>query len=807
MAEPVQRVHGDERVSGSAGPHYFGIRHLSPAGSHHLLALLQEVKPTAVLIEGPSDAGLLATQLVSRGVVPPVALLAYTEQLPVRTLLYPFAEYSPEYQALKWAAQNGSHAEFIDLPTDISLALMERRRTVVADAIEDLDPAAKADGSEEEEGEGGDAPSRLAERGFASLQRNLYDRIAELSGEPDYESYWERCFEHQLQPGSYQSAILHYSSEMRDLTEEDERKLAPQESAYNEIREAFMRRRIEAAVTAGHLPERIVVVSGAHHTPALNSRYSAMTDEELDKLPRVATRMTLMPYSYYKLSSHSGYGAGNAAPAYFELLWQCMKQDELDKLPALYLSSVARHLREQGTWRSTASVIEGVRLAVALAALHDGDQPTWKDLRDAATVLFGYGDFAVIAEALARTDIGTAIGSLPEGVSQTPVQDDLNRELKRLKLEKYKSLVAADLELDLRENRKVKSEESAFLDLNRSIFLHRLAALGIRFARKQQIRQADASWAEHWVLQWSPEAEIETVESTLKGETVELATAYALHEELSACSDIAEAARLIRKSCECGLPQIMGQATGTLQGLAVDSGNFEQIAATVHELSVLLQFGSIRRMDTQALVPILQQLFLRGSLMLLEAANCNDDAAASKMEAIRAMHGVAREHAETVAEQLWMAKLKELAARDDRNAKLSGYAFSILLELNDIGEEECAREVSRRLSPGIPADLGAGWFEGLAMRNRYALLSRDYLWRQLDSYIASLDVDAFKRSLVFLRRAFGTFEPREKATIAELMGDLWGVGSEQTGEVLQQPLNEEEKEQLDELNDFDFGDL
>lgn len=791
MAKPVQRMLGDEWVSGAArGPHYWGIRHLSPAGAYHLISLLNEVKPSAVLIEGPSDAGHLASQLVARGVVPPVAMLAYTEQLPVRTLLYPFADYSPEYQALLWAKQNGSHAAFIDLPTDVSLALNELRRMPFT-SVEEL---------------GEDAVSAEIES-FGSIQQKLYARIAELSGEPDYEAYWERCYEHLLQPAAYQRAIIHFSAELRDLTEEAELRMAPQEAAYNEIREAYMRRRIQDTIDSSHQADRIVVISGAHHTPALSLQLPLMTDAEMKRLPRVPTRMTLMPYSYYKLSSRSGYGAGNIAPAYYELLWRSMRQGELCQLPALYLSAVAQQLREQGTWRSTASVIEGVRLAEALASMHGGSMPTWRDLRDAATVLFGHGDFSVVAEALARIDIGTAIGSLPEGVSQTPVQDDLNRQLKRLKLEKYKSLVSADLELDLRENRRVKSEEAAYLDLNRSVFLHRLLTLGIRFARKSPVRQNDATWAEHWVLQWSPEAEIETVESTLKGETVELAAAYVIHEELLACSDIASAAKLIRIACDCGLPQVMGQATHVLQQLAVDAGNFEQISMTVHELSVLLQYGSIRRIETVSLVPLLKQLFLRGTLLLLEASGCNDDAAAGMVSAIHAMSTAAQEHYQEVDELLWHARLKELAKRDDRNAKLSGYAFSILLERHEAGEEECVQEVSRRLSPGIPADIGAGWFEGLALRNRYGLLSRPYLWRGLDAYIGSLDAEPFKRSLVFLRRAFGSFEPREKAAIAELLGDLWGAGADPVGEALQRPLNEEERVQLEELNDFDFGDL
>lgn len=68
----------------------------------------------------------------------------------------------------------------------------------------------------------------------------------------------------------------------------------------------------------------------------------------------------------------------------------------------------------------------------------------------------------MIAESLARVEVGTAIGELAEGVSQTPIQEDMNRQLKRLKLDKYKTAMANDLVLDLRENRRVSSEEAAF---------------------------------------------------------------------------------------------------------------------------------------------------------------------------------------------------------------------------------------------------------------------------------------------------------------------------------------------------------
>ena len=126
------------------------------------------------------------------------------------------------------------------------------------------------------------------------------------------------------------------------------------------------------------------------------------------------------------------------------------------------------------------------------------------------------------------------------------------------------------------------------------------------------------------------------------------------------------------------------------------------------------------------------------------------------------------------------------------------------MEHNLATEEDCAREVSRRLSAGTPADLGAAWFEGFSGRNRYALLSRTVIWRELDNYIKQLDEEQFMRSVVFLRRAFASFEPNQKNSIGELLAELWGTNKETTAERLQEILNETETSKLDELNDFDF---
>lgn len=772
-----------------AAVHRFGVRHLSPGGAKHLLDFLDNIRPTAVLIEGPSDATSEIRHLTNRATNPPVAILAFTDDLPVRTVLWPFAVYSPEYQAMLWAERNGAACAFIDLPSSVTIALQDARKETDAD-IADGEPA---------------SPAPLQEEGFG--ERSVYSRIAELAGEHDFDMYWERQFEHNLNVDAYQAAIRAYSAQMRELSETRERLERRSEYAYNAIREAYMRRKIRETMQAGHDPDKIVVVCGAYHADTLADPTAAMTDEELAGLPSRSTKLTLMPYSYYRLSSMSGYGAGNNAPHYYEMMWERMANGTLDGLPERYLSTIARLLRDSGTHRSTAEVIEGVRLAESLAALHGGSAPTLRDLRDAAQTLLGRGELSVVAEAMARADVGTAIGTLADGVSQTPIQDDLNRQLKRLKLESYKTAIAADLTLDLRENRRVKSEEAAFLDLNRSTLFHRLALLGISFVKIRPSGQERATWAEHWVVQWTPEAEIEVVESTLLGETVEVAAAYVLQQKLDGCGSIAEASKWIRTACECGMLAQMDAARGTLQRLAVDSRDVVQMAAASRELSTIISYGDIRRMDTAPLLPLLEQLFMRSCLFLLDASGCNDEAAHAMVAAMNELNGVALEHGEQVDEGLWLQELLRLAERDDRNPRLSGFACAILMERGAISAQQCAAEVSRRLSPGIPAELGAGWFEGLSMRNRYALLSRMSLWEQLDDYIGSLGDDEFVRALVFLRRAFGTFAPREKTMVAELLGELWGVQAGQAEEILTGELKEEEAKMVDELNDFDFGDI
>ena len=106
-------------------PTFFGVRHLSPASAFHLRRALDQAQPRLVLVEGPSDLNGQMEWLCHPSTKFPAAILAYTKTPPVRTVLWPFAIYSPEVQAILWAHEHGVECRFMDLPSSVFLALRE----------------------------------------------------------------------------------------------------------------------------------------------------------------------------------------------------------------------------------------------------------------------------------------------------------------------------------------------------------------------------------------------------------------------------------------------------------------------------------------------------------------------------------------------------------------------------------------------------------------------------------------------------------------------------------------------------------
>ncbi len=757
------------------GPILFGVRHLSPAAAFRLRRELDRARPELVLVEGPSDLNDQIKWLCHPDTQFPAAILAYTRQPPVRTVLWPFAVYSPEVQAILWAHEHGVPCRFMDLPSSVFLAFAEA--------------AAGRAGPPEEDGEAEEAPTT----------ESVYQRLETLTGE-DHDTFWERTFEQLGEEESFQTVNNTFGRQLRQASAHSRR-----DAAETVVREAYMKRVITQAAAGGISPEKIFCVCGSFHVAGLEEN-TPMTDQEERALPRADCSATLMPYSYYRLSSRSGYGAGNKAPAYFELLWDALNGEGLKNVALLYLTRLAAAHRRAGNLVSSAEVIEAARLADALAAMRGSRHPALADLRDASVTTMGHGSFSELAIAAADTEIGKTIGLLPQGVARTSVQEDFYRQLKALRLEKFRTPELQRLDLDLREKLNVKSEEAALGDLRRSFFLHRLRVLGVRFAALLPSRQDGASWGEYWELRWTPEVEIQVVESALLGDTVEGAAAFALKERADNSSSIAQAAAIFQDAFLCGMPAAASHALSVLQGLSVDSAAISEVADTASRLSLVVRYGGLRRFDPAPVVPLIQQLYLRACLTLAGACVCDAKAAPDVTRAMDLLNALQLSH-DFLEEARWLSLLADISDRDDLNTRCSGFAMAILLERGRADEELLSREVARRLSPGVPADLGAGWFEGLAGKNRYALIARLSLWRQLDQYLSGLDDETFRRALVFLRRAFADFSPGEKNDIAENLGELWGLDARQAAEVLMNHVTQEEQTVLDSLEEFDFDDI
>ncbi len=565
-----------------------------------------------------------------------------------------------------------------------------------------------------------------------------------------------------------------------------------------------MRREIRAVTASGK--KKAIVICGAFHAPVLTDAEPAMTDAELAALGRAECVLTLMPYSYLRLSSQSGYGAGNHAPSYFQAIFEEASAGTPDRLRARYLSTVARRLRKAGIVRSSAEVIEAVRLAEGLASMNGSAVPALRDLRDAAVTLLGHGELRPIEAALREVEIGTNVGRLPPGVSRTALQDDFHQLVKTLRLEKLIDDKDQKLDLDLREDRTKKTNESQFLDRARSTFLHRLTVLDVGFA-KAQTRTQKGTAKEVWAVRWTPECEIRLAEKSLLADSVEAGAAYALTIELQEAKDTGAATGVLLRAASCELADALSLATHRVQELTVDEAGFPSAAEGIANLAEVIRYGTVRDVDPAPLRPILAQIYLRATLLLFAACVCADDAAKLVRAGIDRVHEVAFLGEDEVESAPWLDAVRRVSESDDRNPFLSGYATALLIERGVLDDEGIDREVSRRLSPGTSADIGVGWFEGLVQRNRSALFLRKALWVSVSTYVEALGDDDFRRALLYLRRAFSGFSQGEIRRVVSLLGEVWrGVGAASLAAAVETKLDEKELADLaDDLGDLDLS--
>src|SRR5690606_39045101 len=112
---------------------------------------------------------------------------------------------------------------------------------------------------------------------------------------------------------------------------------------------------------------------------------------------------------------------------------------------------------------SPAQVIDAVRLADTLAVMRERTMPSLEEFNEAALSVFCFGNSAPLRIIHKKLIVGETMGEIPDETPMMPLQRDLKREQKRLRLKV--SNEPSDLKLDLRED----------THRQRSHLLHRLA--------------------------------------------------------------------------------------------------------------------------------------------------------------------------------------------------------------------------------------------------------------------------------------------------------------------------------------------
>ncbi|MBX2854113.1 MAG: hypothetical protein KTR21_03945 [Rhodobacteraceae bacterium] len=733
--------------------HIFGVRHHGPGSSRRLAAALEAASPSIVLIEGPADATELLPMLADPDMTPPVALLAYAVDDPGRASFWPFAVYSPEYQAAIWAARRGVESRFIDWPASWRLAPEEEPTEPTQDAAGVVGPEPAP-------------PERLVDR----IRRDPIGVLARMAGYDDGESWWRDVVEENPgavdDPNAVFAALEEAMSALRGEHEAGSGCLgearptdpaaiwAAQADRENRLREAHMR--LEIARARRETEGAVAVVCGAWHAPALRLKVPAKNDRaEVKGRKKVRINTTWAPWTSARLAMGGGYGAGVAAPGWCGHLWETPRE----QLASRWLARAARALREKGHVVSTASLIEAERLAAALASMRGRPAVGFEELSDAVVSCLCFGEQLLWREVAASLLLGSEVGEVPENAPLAPLLADLQRQQRLVRLKP--EALEKELSLDLR------SDSGAA----KSTLLHRLTILDVPWGEPKDPGGSRGTFRERWVLKWEPEFSVKLVEYLVYGSTVEQAAAGRLSAKMGETSDLGALAEATYAALTAQLPVAARAGVDRIGARAAQTSDCLELLNALPPMADVIRYGEARKSvggpeatEGADLSALARRIATQSALTLPYAARGLDAAAAKAM-------GVAVKAADraiTLIElsgedrEAWSKALRTILADDQAARQVAGIAARLLYEGEEMTPEAAADLLGRMLSPGTSTLDAAAFFEGFFEGAGQRLIFDDALRGAVDSWVISLDGEAFTHNLPLFRRVLGSLDRTER---------------------------------------------
>ncbi len=747
----ASRIGEDQPQNNISNLHIFGIRHHGPGSACSLRQALEELRPDIILVEGPPDAEPILPLVAHVQMQPPVALLVYVPDHPQRAVFYPFAIFSPEWQAIHYALTNAIPVRFMDLPQAHQLAISE---TPDKSSAPECSPSA-ADTDATAALSLHETPSvpETTDTMSAHPRNDPLAFLAQAAGYSDSERWWEQMVEQRHDARDLFTAIL---EAMRAVRAEMPSPADPLEARREEQREAFMRKTIRQAQREGF--QCIAVVCGAWHAPALATMPAARADDaQLKGLPRTKVQATWVPWTYDRLAYRSGYGAGIESPGWYHHLFTSASTGHTaTEVAVRWMTRVASLLRTADLDASSAHVIEAVRLSEALAAIRDQPRPGLTEMNEAARAIFCFDSdlpMRLIHEQLIVSD---TLGTVPDETPMVPLQQDLQQLQKRLRL--APEATWRDLDLDLRKP----------TDLERSYLLHRLNLLGIPWGTIQRTNVGKGTFHERWRIQWQPELAIKLIEASMWGNTVEQAATRYARAAADSATTLPPLTQLIDQALLSNLTAAIPHITQRLAEQAALTSDVVQMMEALPSLANVLRYGDVRQTDAGAVTYVVDGLVTRICIGLPNAcAALNDEAAAAMFKHLVNVHSVITLLQNTEHLAAWQRVLRQMADQEQLHGLLAGRCVRLLLDQRVFDGAEVARRMGLSLATAVNPDYAAAWIEGLLAGSGTLLVHDHTLWQVIDDWVTNLSGEVFPQLLPLLRRTFATFQPPERRNLGE----------------------------------------
>lgn len=738
--------------------HVFGIRHHGPGCARSLVAALDDLQPEAIVIEGPADAADALTLAANPEMQPPVSLLLYPSDEPRRSVSFPFANFSPEWQAIRWGFQHQIRLELMDLPMAHRLAIDLQRDSVTA---------------EQEEAVDSDSDNPIRTDPIAIL--------AESAGYADHELWWEEQIERRENASGLFEAILEAMQTIRaEFPESREDDL---------LRESFMRKTIRKVCKETIGP--VAVICGAWHSPVLteesikgkvNGCRIKDDQQRLKGIPKIKTTATWIPWTHSRLSYKSGYGAGIHSPGWYAQIWASPED-----APIRWLTVAARLLRDKDLSASSANVIDALRLAESTASLRNLRSPGLQELNEAIVTVFCQGDPGPLQIVRKRLEIGDELGSVPVETPSVPLAKDLATLQKSLRMKP--SAQEKLLDLDMRKE----------MHRERSFLLHRLNILEIPWGEWKSSGGGDSTFHEIWKLEWSPEFAVSIIEANIWGNTVELAATNRLVHQGRSTKELQQLTDLLSSALYADLNQAVPELLELIRSQAAIATDVQHLLAALLPLAQIVRYSDVRRLQADMVFPIVKSLFDRAIPSLVGACTALDDSAAAEMlECMRSAQQAILLIADDSMQTIWFQQLQKLAD-SGAHGLLRGWACRSLFECEVIDADELARFTRLQLSPVSPIATSAAWATGLLKGSGLLLIHQASLWKILDQWISGLQGDQFQEMLPVLRRAFSDFSSAERRQMGTRIQSLNAPSDRSKGAsnlVIEREINRERAEKV-----------